>query len=198
MGLELSYDEGQTPLDEDEKEGLLIISVSTREELDEFEQENIQRAMLWVHGKKFKQEEVLSEGFVKELHKRMFGDVWKWAGTFRKTNKNLGVDKFSIGVELKALLDDCQYWIAHNIYPPDEIAIRFKYRLVSIHCFANGNGRHSRLMADIIIEKLLGGEVFSWGEKDPIQNNTTRTEYIRSMKEADKGNIAHLLKFARS
>ena len=112
MGLEnLQYEEGQTPLDPDEKDGLLIPTVSTRGELDEVEQRNIEEAIRWTleRRKRFTIEEVLSEQFVMELHKRMYGEVWEWAGHFRNTNKNIGVDKYQIGIELRALLDDCRY-----------------------------------------------------------------------------------------
>lgn len=106
MGLEIEYTEGQTPLDEDEKEGLLIESVATRKELDEFEQQNIEDGLLWILSKSIKSEQLFSEKFVRDLHKRMFGEVWQWAGKFRKTNKNLGVDKWEVASNLKSLCDD--------------------------------------------------------------------------------------------
>lgn len=154
MGLNINYIEGQTPLSEDEQEGLKIFSITTREELDEFEQLNIEKAIQWTFGKKLKAEQLFSEKFIKDLHKRMYGDVWKWAGTFRTSEKNIGIKSYLIGVELKQLLDDAIYWTQNKTYNSQETAIRFKHRLVSIHCFANGNGRHSRLMADLIMEKL--------------------------------------------
>lgn len=162
MGLNIQYAAGQTPLDEDEMEGLLIPSVTMRRELDEVEQRNIEDAVLWtVSRRRLTIANILTEVFVRELHTRMLGEVWHWAGSFRRSNKNIGVDKLLIGTELRQLLDDCKYWIAHKVYLPDEIAIRFKHRIVSIHCFANGNGRHSRLMADVIIDKIFGKEVYS-------------------------------------
>ncbi len=163
MGLDLDYIDGQTPLDEDEKEGLLIPTIATRGELDEFEQQNIEQAVQWTLTRNFRQQAIFTEAFVRDLHKRMYGKVWAWAGEFRKTNKNIGVDKWQIPVELKTLLDDVNYWAEHNTYLPEEIAVRFKHRIVSIHCFPNGNGRHSRLMADIIIEKIYKQPLFSWG-----------------------------------
>ena len=145
MGLDETYSDGQTPLDEDEKEGLLLHAVATRGELDELEQQNMEQAMQWTMGRSFKPGVVFSEQFIRMLHKRMFGQVWGWAGEFRKTNKNIGIDKWEIPVALKNLLDDAVYWYANNTYAPDEMALRFKHRLVSIHCFSKGNGRHSRL-----------------------------------------------------
>ena len=155
MGLNLTYNDGQTPLDEDEKEGLLIKSIATRGEVDEFEQQNIEDAIQWSLTRKFKSDQILNEPFILALHKRMYGRVWSWSGEYRKTNKNIGVDKLDIPVALRSLIDDASYWLEHNVYEPDEFAIRFKHRLVSIHCFPNGNGRHSRMIADIMIEKSI-------------------------------------------
>ena len=152
MGLNLIYNDGQTPLDEDEKEGLLIKSISTKGELNEFEQQNIEDAIQWSLTRKFKPDQILTETFIQALHKRMYGRVWRWAGEYRKTNKNIGVDRLEIPINLRSLIDDAKFWLEHNVYKPDEFAIRFKHRLVSIHCFPNGNGRHSRMIADIIIE----------------------------------------------
>jgi Fic-DOC domain mobile mystery protein B len=154
MGLEINYTNGQTPLSEEELDGLLIPSITTREELDEFEQLNIEKAIQWTLGKKINDEKLFTEKFIKDLHKRMYGDVWQWAGSFRNSEKNLGIKSYLIPLHLKQLLDNVIYWHQNKIYPPIELAIRFKHQLVSIHCFPNGNGRHSRLMADLIMEKL--------------------------------------------
>lgn len=198
MGLELDYFDGQTPIDQDEKEGLLIKTITTRGELDEFEQLNIEKAIEWIINNKLNKEKILSEAFIKSLHKRMLGDVWVWAGSFRKSEKNIGVDWIKTGVELRNLLDDTGYWIENNTYTPDEIAIRFKHRLVNIHCFPNGNGRHSRIMADIIIESVFEKEVFNWRYSNMVKPNETRKKYIEAIREADKGNIKPLLEFART
>jgi Fic-DOC domain mobile mystery protein B len=198
MGLKLDYIDGQTPIDEDEKEGLLIETITTKGELDEFEQQNIEEAMQWVFGRKFKAKDVFTEKFICNLHKRMYGDVWAWAGEFRKTDKNIGIDKYHIPVVLKVLCGDALFWIENGTYPPEEIALRFKHRIVSIHCFPNGNGRHSRLMGDIIIEKLFGQEPFSWGASNLSKAGDTRTNYLKAVKAADQGEYAPLLNFARS
>ena len=198
MGLDLGYINGQTPLDEDEKNGLLIPTIAIRSELDEFEQQNIEEAIQWVLAKSLKAKTILTEKFVRNLHKQMYGDVWGWAGDYRKTNKNLGVDKWQIPTALRSLLDDATYWIEHSTFTPDEIAVRFKHRIVSIHCFPNGNGRHSRLMADIIVDKIYKLPVFSWGTENLVKQSDTRTNYIKAVKEADKNNYGQLLSFARS
>lgn len=198
MGLDLNYIDGQTPLDEDEKEGLLITSITTRGELDEFEQKNIEQAVQWTMERSFRAEVIFTEAFTQMVHRKMYADVWLWAGEFRRTNKNIGTDKWQINGELKCLLDDALYWQENKIYPPDEIAIRFKHRLVSIHCFPNGNGRHSRLMADIIIEKIYKLPVFSWGAANLTLESDARKQYLLSVKAADKGDYRMLLEFARS
>ena len=198
MGLELNYTDGQTPIDEDEKEGLLIETIATKGELDEFEQQNIEEAMQWVFGRKFKAKDVFTEKFICNIHKRMYGDVWAWAGEFRKTDKNLGIDKYQIPVALKVLCEDALFWVENGTYPPEEIAVRFKHSIVSIHCFPNGNGRHSRLMGDIIIEKLFGQAPFSWGAGNLSKAEDTRTTYLQAVKAADHGEYDPLLVFARS
>jgi Fic-DOC domain mobile mystery protein B len=198
MGLKIDYIEGQTPLDEDEKEGLLIKTISTKEELDEFEQTNIQQAIDWSVRNKFNIEEILSEDFILLVHKKMFSEVWKWAGTKRKTDKNLGVCKHQISIEIKKLIEDCKYWIDNNSFESDEIALRFSHRLVAIHVFPNGNGRHSRLIADIMISNIFKKPVFTWGSFDLSKKGNIRKKYLDAVHDADKGIIKALMDFARS
>lgn len=198
MGLNLNYVDGQTPLDEDEKEGLKIKSITTQKELDEFEQLNIENAVEWTMRINLKSEKILTEKFIKDLHKKMYDDVWKWAGEFRKTDKNIGIKWTQIGIELKNLIDDTKYWIANKSYSAEEIAIRFKHRIVAIHCFPNGNGRHSRMLADIIIESVFEKEIFSWHASNMIKADETRKAYITALKKADNGNIKPLIEFAKN
>ena len=197
MGLDLNYSEGQTPLDEDEKEGLLIPSITTRGELDEFEQLGVEKANEWLLSRKLSADKILSEDFIKDLHKRMFSDVWKWAGEFRKTDKNIGVDKFLINVEIKKLIGDCKFWIENKIFSDDEIAVRFSHRIVSIHPFANGNGRHSRLIADVLINKVFGKPYFTWGSINLTKAGEARTKYLEALRAADKNDYKPLIQFAR-
>lgn len=198
MGLNLIYDAGQTPLDENESDGLLLNTITTQRELNEAEQSNIEDAIEWTLRKKFSMAEVLSERFCNQLHRRMYGDVWRWAGTFRKTNKNIGVDKYQIPVSLHNLINDCKFWIENQSFSPDEIAIRFKHRIVSIHAYANGNGRHSRLMADVIASHLFGRSVFTWGTIGKSHPDETRDAYLKSLRLADRQDLSRLLIFARS
>lgn len=198
MGLEFDYKDGQTPLEEEEKDGLKIKSITTQGELDEFEQLNIEKAVEWTIHTNLKPKNILTEKFIKDLHKKMYGDVWKWAGEFRRTEKNIGIPWTKIGLELKNLLDDTKYWIENKTFSPEETAIRFKHRIVSIHCFPNGNGRHSRMMADIIMESIFGNEIFSWHQSNMVNANEIRKEYINALKEADNGNIKPLIDFAKN
>ena len=126
----------------------------------------------------------------------MYGDVWKWAGEFRKSEKKIGIKWTQIGIKLKILIDDSKYWIENKTYPPEEIAIRFKHRIVQIHCFPNGNGRHSRMMADIIVESIFGKEIFTWNKSNMVKADETREKYITTLKEADNSNIEPLIEFA--
>jgi Fic-DOC domain mobile mystery protein B len=197
MGLDLNYSEGQTPLDEDEKEGLLIPTITTRGELDEFEQLGVEKANEWVLTRKLSITKILTEEFVKDLHKRMFSDIWKWAGEFRKTDKNIDVDKLMIGVELKKLLDDSTYWIENKVFEEDEIALRFSHRMVYIHPFANGNGRHARLIADVLISKGFDKPYFTWGSVNLTKKGEARIKYLEALRAADQNDYKLLIKFAR-
>ena len=197
MGLEFEYIKGQTPLDEDEKEGLKVKAISTIAELNEFEQQNIEKAETWLYGKTFSPEQILNEAFIRSMHRRMFGDVWNWAGKFRLTNKNIGVDKTQISLELRKLLDDCKFWIENETFTKEEIAIRFKHRLVSIHLFPNGNGRHSRVLGSLLVT-ALGEEAFTWGRANLTAAGSSRAAYIAALKKADQQEFGSLLVFARA
>jgi Fic-DOC domain mobile mystery protein B len=188
------YVPGATPLDADELAYLIPGHIVTQGELNEWEQLNILQGEAWA-GKQRK--EILNERFLRQLHGQMFGETWRWAGEFRKTDKNIGVDWLTIGVELKKLLDDVHYQIEHASYPPDEIAVRFHHRLVAIHPFPNGNGRHARLMADLLVERL-GQPRFTWGSRELVDATETRQGYIAALQAADARDTTRLLAFARS
>ncbi len=197
MGLILTYQEGQTPLDTEQINGLKIKTISTQQQLNEFEQTNINEALKWLNSKR-KIKDVLSEEFMIQLHKRMLGMVWKWAGQLRRTETNIGIDWTRISMELRLLVDDANFWVEHQTYLPEEIAIRFKHRLVSIHCFPNGNGRHSRIMADLIALHVFGLNKFSWGHSSLVDSSEQRKMYLNALKLADNGDFSQLIKFARS
>lgn len=194
MTVKLDYPPGATPLDADELACLIPGHITMQGELNEWEQLNIAHGENWARRQR---KEILNEAFVRQLHKQMFGETWKWAGEFRKSDKNIGVDWLTIGVELKKLLDDAHYQVEHASYPPDEIAARFHHRLVAIHPFPNGNGRHARLMADLLVERL-GQPRFTWGRRSLVDASETRQGYIAALQAADARDIAPLLAFARS
>ena len=198
MGLEFQYSDGQTPIDEEEKVGLKIKSITTQSELDEFEQWNIEKAVEWTIHANLKSKNIFSEKFIKDLHRRMYGDVWRWAGEFRRSEKNIGIKWTRISVELKKLIDDTEFWISEGKMSAEEIALRFKHRIVSIHCFPNGNGRHSRMMADIIMESVFGKDIFTWHQSNMVKADKTRKEYISALKKADIGDIKPLIDFAKN
>jgi Fic-DOC domain mobile mystery protein B len=183
-----------TPLTPEEKRGLLPAYITFRRELNQAEQENIARGQDWALSRR---RDLLTEKFVKALHGRMLGDVWRWAGKFRTSERNLGIVYYEIPMAVRGLLDDTKTWIEYQSYPPDEIAVRFHHRLVQIHPFPNGNGRHSRLMADLLVMQL-GRERFTWGSANLQNAADVRTRYIEALKTADNHGIAPLLAFARS
>ena len=187
-------DDGRTDLTEEEREGLIPSYITLRSELNEAEQANILEAEEWGFARK---RDLLKEKFLNNLHKRMYGNVWRWAGQYRTTGKNIGIDAYRIPTELSQLLDDCRYWIENKTHKPDEIAARFHHRLVLIHCYPNGNGRHARLAADLLL-KLMGQDRFSWGGKNLVDIGETREGYIAALQAADKHDIGPLLQFVRS
>lgn len=189
---------GTTPLDPDEAEGLLH-DIGTQGELNELEQENIQIGQEWairtaVTGRR---REVMTEEFVYELHRRMFGEVWNWAGQVRRSNKNLGVDWPQIRPAVRDLIEDARLWRDDGVFEADELAIRFHHRLVWIHPFPNGNGRHARMMADLIVMRQ-GRPRFTWGRASLHETFTLRTRYIEALQAADAGKLGPLVEFARS
>jgi Fic-DOC domain mobile mystery protein B len=188
-------EEGATSLTHEEKLGLLPSYITQRGELNEVEQINITEGERWAFSRP---RDVLDVDFLRELHKRMFGEVWRWAGQYSKErDRRIGSDNFMIPVDLRALMGEVQYWLDHDSYPPDEIALRFHHRLTQIHPFPNGNGRFSRMAADLLITRL-GGERFSWGRVSLVDASATRRAYIDTLQAADNHTLEPLPAFARS
>ncbi len=194
--MNFEYPEGATPLDLDEAQGLLLPHISTRADLDRWEQENISEAEDAVFRRR--QRDVLTEKYARTLHKKMFGSVWRWAGNFRRSQKNIGIEWMQIPVAIRQLFDEVNGWLEYGAFPPDEIAARFHHRLVAIHAFPNGNGRHARLMADIVLVHLLGQERFSWGQENLTSAGDCRRHYIEALRAADQLDYGLLLAFVRS
>jgi len=192
----LGYPAGATPLDPDEAVGLKLGHITTREELNRFEQANINEAFEWLES--HRSIDILTEPFIKMLHQKMFGRVWRWAGLFRKSSKNIGVDRHQLETQLHTLLQDTRYWINHKTYAEDEIAARFHHKLVWIHLFANGNGRHARLMTDLLLKEVLQKEPFTWDIIGMDVENQVRGCYIKALKKADNNDYSLLMEFVRS
>lgn len=197
--LEIKYPPGATPLNPDEKSGLIPDYLTTQGELNALEQENILDALAWATGKK--KLDILTQGFAYDFHKRMFDRVWKWAGKPRQSDKNIGVHWEQIPTSLGQLFENTKFRIQSNPADIENIAIEFHHRLVSIHAFPNGNGRHARHMTNLLLEQN-GHSPFTWGKNS---NQTAievegpkRDEYIAALKEADSKRYDRLLAFAKS
>jgi len=194
LGSESNF--GQTPLDPDEASQLVPSHLVTQAALNEWEQANILQAVRWLARARVG--EVLTEGFCRELHRRMFGRTWKWAGTFRLSNKNIGCDWTEVPVRLRQLLDNARFWLDEKVYPVDVAAARFHHQLVLVHPFPNGNGRHARLMTDRWLRQC-GTKPFSWGDgADLVAQSTARDRYLAALRAADNGDCEPLLAFLRS
>ena len=187
-------DDNSTPLTAEEKDGLKLKWITLRSELNEAEARNIAQAQIWLMSNKNK--DVCSDTFLRELHKKMFGDVWKWAGTYRTSERNIGVVPYQIPIKLMQLFDDVKFWIENKTYSNREIAVRLHHKLVQIHPFPNGNGRISRLMADLLLEKLEGTK-FYWGNTNLVNVSEVRSAYIAALRKADAGDYSALMEFTQ-
>ncbi len=187
-------DHAATPLSPEERDGLIPSYIALRGELNEAEQQGVLTADAWAFSRR---RNVLDESFVRRLHKRMFGGVWRWAGSYRHTNRNLGADAYRIPAEMAQLLDEARYWICKGTYQPDEIAARFHHRLVLIHGYPNGNGRHARLAADLLLARLSRPR-FTWGSANLIVPGQARQAYVGALRAADGKDYGPLLAFVRS
>jgi Fic-DOC domain mobile mystery protein B len=185
---------GSTPLDPDEAVGLIPSHIYRTAQLDQWEHENILTAEIWAFA--HKRRAVLSDSFVRRLHKQMFDRTWRWAGMYRKSEKNIGVAPYSIATGVADTVGDAAHWIEKKIFQMDEIAVRVHHRLVSVHPFSNGNGRHARLFANIL---LYQHDVppLSWGRLMFKDVNDARLAYLDALRAADRQDYHMLLKFAR-
>jgi Fic-DOC domain mobile mystery protein B len=191
-----------TPLDPALLDDLVQTWVTTRADLNEAEQENIVRGAAWARRRRGGVTALLKEDFSKLLHRQMFGEVWKWAGSYRQNKLNIGIAPHLVAAEMPVMFDNARYWVDRETFPPDEIAVRLHHRLTQVHGFPNGNGRHARMMADLLIERL-GGTPFTWGSagwggSGIRDTGTLRTVYVRALQAADHHNIGPLVAFARS
>ena len=196
LHLELHYAPGATPLDPDEAAGLVPTHITTQGDLNAWEQVNIAQGDRWAARQK--KRDLLDEGFIRELHRQMFDKTWAWAGTFRDSNISIGVDSTQVAVRLRKLLDNSKYQIENHVYDSNEMAVRFHHQLVWIHAFPNGNGRHARLMADLLAMRL-GRPRLTWGggEATITTVRELRDQYLSALRAADQGQFNDLIAFAR-
>ena len=188
-------DDNSTPLTSEEKDGLKLKWITLRSELNEAEARNIAQAQLWLVSNKKK--DICSDEFLRKLHKKMFDDVWVWAGEYRTSERNIGVAPYQIPVKLMQLFDDVKFWIENKIYSNQEIAVRLHHKLVQIHPFPNGNGRVSRLMADLVLQNLEGKSLY-WGDTNLVNVSKVRSQYIEALRKADAGDYSDLLSFTQT
>lgn len=193
--MKFSYPEGATPIDSGEAEGLIPLHITLQRELNEWEALNILEGSRWAW--KSSRAEILSDHYIRKLHEKMFDQTWTWAGTYRVTGKNIGVPAFEISEQVHNLCEDAKRWIKESVYPAGELAVRFHHRLVWIHPFPDGNGRHARLMADLLADKL-GQKTFSWGSSNLTEPDDFRNQYLAALRCADKHDFQPLIAFARS
>ena len=186
--------EGATPLDPDEMGGLKFDHITTRGELDELEQANITEGLRWLSRRRGG--DILADDFVRTLHKRLFGEVWDWAGTYRLREKNIGIEPYQISMQLRILLDDARFWAENGTFDPLEAGARFHHRMVQIHPFPNGNGRHARIATDIYLSDYFDHAPIEWASGFDLQaDNDRREAYIAALRSADAGDFDPLLIF---
>lgn len=192
-------EDGQTPIDVDDAQYLspLCAYIRTRDELNEAEAANITEGLLWLEDQQLDANDILHQMFLRDLHHRMFGEVWTWAGKLRQRETTIGIAPTQIQERLQALLGDALYWIENETYDRAEIGVRFHHLLVLIHPFANGNGTHARLASGAIANALgLGFDHYSWGSRSGLTAAEARHQYLTALRAADQGDYTPLLRNA--
>jgi len=194
--MRIEYPDGATPLDEDYRQDL-IPDIQLQAELNEFEQKNIVEALMWAsHNSRFSKVLLSSQGLC-ELHRRMFDSTWRWAGRYRRRDTTIGIAWHQIPENIVLICQDAEYWVANHVYDWNELVVRFHHRLVTIHPFPNGNGRHARLVANLMLG-YNGQPVLPWGGAHLEKKGKARSEYISALQEADRFSYDRLICFASS
>lgn len=191
----LPLGQGHTQLGLDEQSGLRLTYITTRGELNDAEQRSIAAALLRRRSPTW--QELLDDVYLRVLHKAMFAEVWTWAGQYRTRETNVGVDPTQIAVMVRALVADARAWAEFATFEPDELALRFHHRLVWIHPFVNGNGRHGRVSADYLVQ-AFDRPPFSWGAHRSDTTEALREAYLDALRAADRDDPGPLMIFARS
>ncbi len=190
---------GATPIQPDDQKKLIPTWIQNRDDLNIAEEDNIASGFAWARRRRLKPLAIATDAFSRRLHREMFGKVWKWAGEYRQVElEGIGAPRWQLAARSAELFDQFRFWIENGTFGPDELAVRFHHQLVLLHAYTNGNGRHARLMGDLLVE-ALGAKPFSWGSGN-LQDDTgaLRAAYIATLRKADKGDISDLLAFARS
>ena len=185
--------DGHSAPSEEDRLGLIPTYISTLGELFDAEQRNIADALL---RRPPTVDQLLDDQYLRELHQAMFRQVWVLAGSYRRIETNVGIDPRYISTEVRTLVDDVRAWVEHDTFDPDELGVRFHHRLVFIHPFLNGNGRHGRVASDYLMS-ALGHEQFTWGRGLDVSTEDLRSAYLHALQQADRANFAALVTFAR-
>ena len=186
-----------TPLDDISGLKLPSSRVYTLKEVYEAEANNIALATLkYLSAPPSKKIAPFTYEWLQQLHYEMFGNVWEWAGKFRSCELSIGIKAYQVPTALKELADDIAFWDKHKTYDIYEVAARLHHRAVQIHPFQNGNGRWSRMLANIYLRQN-GSMPVKWQENLLSKENTKRDEYIQALKNADSGNYAKLIAMHR-
>lgn len=186
---------GASDLTPDELKGLKVPGITTHRELNEVEAVNIEQGLLWLDQRP-RTFDLLTDDAAKEIHLRLFGGVWKWAGEYRQTGKNIGVNVGHISTEMRYCLDDARMWLDREVYPLPELLARFHHRLVKIHPYPNGNGRWSRIMTDELLRRIDDDRYLNWSRGGSLQTeNTHRRRYIDALRAADQYNFDLVTEF---
>jgi len=186
--------EGATPIEPDDADALIPAGIRTRDDLNAWEQVGIAAARSWALDRRrpLPLPRVLDESFLRELHRRMFGATWRWAGSYRRTNTNIGVPWPTIVTARHEAIADARTWIDEETWSHEEMLARWHHRLVVIHPFPNGNGRWSRLATDLLA-RARAVPLPTWGASLPAAD--TRRHYLEALRRADAGEFERLREF---
>ena len=136
-------------------------------------------------------DDLLNDYFLRDLHTQLYGDIWMWAGRWRQYEVNIGVAPEHIAVELRSAMGNIGYrWERAADWTPRELGVAVHAEAVRVHPFTDGNGRTTRLLADLVfIAAQDPAELqYDW--------NIDKRGYIEHLREFDRHrNVADLAAF---
>lgn len=185
--------DGHTLVPDDELEHLKLSYIRTRGELNAAEQAGIAR--VYASRRRPTLDRLLDDLYLRRLHRRMYDQVWDWAGRYRLVDTNIGIDPPQIPAAVRDLVAGAKMWFDGG--DPSVEAVRLYHRLVFIHPFVNGNGRFSRLAAHFA-GRALDIEPFTWGASLGLDTTTLRRRHLEALWAADAGDLDPLIVFSRS